>query len=130
MKKNAVLIDNLHFANGVMLSDNEEFVIVAETARNRIHRYYLKGLKKGTHDIFVDGLPGHPDNLQSDGKGGFLVPLIVAVDSGYPSPFQIFGPFPPLRKLISRIIGLIELGFKFTNQIYPNELAQKGEHLV
>lgn len=58
------------FANGVVLSDDEEFVLVAETMKARVLRYYLKGPKEGTFDIFVDGLPGLTDNLSRDGKGG------------------------------------------------------------
>jgi sugar lactone lactonase YvrE len=33
-----VLIDGLHFANGVQLSKNEDFVIVCETMRSRVWR--------------------------------------------------------------------------------------------
>lgn len=56
--KSKVLLDGLWFANGVALSPKEDFVLVSETARSQIRRYYLKGEKKGTDDIFVDGLPG------------------------------------------------------------------------
>nr|CAH7738619.1 unnamed protein product [Callosobruchus chinensis] len=129
-KKNKVLIDKLHFANGVQLSDDEEFVIVAETHRNRIHRYYLKGSKKGTHDIFIDGLPGMPDNLKSDGKGGFFVPLIVAVDSNHTAPSQLIGPYPMIRKIAARFLGVIELAFKTVDMHYPNEFSRKAVHYV
>ncbi|KAJ8957682.1 hypothetical protein NQ318_017574 [Aromia moschata] len=128
--KNTVLMDKLHFANGVALSEDEEFVIVAETARNRIHRYYLKGPKRGTRDIFADGLPGMPDNFKADGKGGFFVPLVIAVDADHPSPHQAVGTFPLLRKLIARVFGLVQLGFELINKVYPCEFAQKGMHFV
>jgi len=38
-KRNTVLIKNLQFANGVELSDDESFIVVAETAKYRIHKY-------------------------------------------------------------------------------------------
>lgn len=57
-KLNVLLIDKLFFANGVALSPNEDFVVVAECAGSQIKRYYLKGSKSGTTDIFIDGLPG------------------------------------------------------------------------
>lgn len=41
-------------------------------------RYYLKGEKKGESDTFVDGLPGYPDNIRSNGRGGFFVVLFQA----------------------------------------------------
>jgi sugar lactone lactonase YvrE len=37
-KKNSVLISDLHFTNGVQLSKNEDFVLVAETFRARVWR--------------------------------------------------------------------------------------------
>lgn len=38
MKISTVLIDNLHFANGVQLSKDEDFVMVAELMRSRVWR--------------------------------------------------------------------------------------------
>ena len=70
-----VLLDGLYFANGVALSANEDFVLVNETYRYRITRYWLKGDKAGQHDIFIDNLPGLPDNLQGDRNGTFWVAL-------------------------------------------------------
>jgi sugar lactone lactonase YvrE len=73
--KTEVLLDGLYFANGVALSQNEDFVLVNETYRYRIQRYWLKGDKAGTHDLFADNLPGMPDNLQGDRAGTFWVAL-------------------------------------------------------
>jgi sugar lactone lactonase YvrE len=58
-----VLIDGLQFANGVALDSTEASVFVAETGRYRIHRHWLSGDRAGQTDIFVDNLPGFPDNL-------------------------------------------------------------------
>jgi len=73
--KTEVLLKDLYFANGVALSANEDFVLLNETYRYRISRYWLKGEKAGTHDIFIDNLPGLPDNLQGDRAGTFWVAL-------------------------------------------------------
>lgn len=70
-----VLLEGLYFANGVALSANEDFVLVNETYRYRITRYWLKGEKAGQHDVFIDNLPGLPDNLQGDRAGTFWVAL-------------------------------------------------------
>lgn len=37
-KKNTVLLNGLHFANGVQLSKNEDFVLVADMMQSRIMR--------------------------------------------------------------------------------------------
>jgi sugar lactone lactonase YvrE len=70
-----VLLKDLYFANGVALSANEDFVLVNETYRYRISRYWLKGEQAGTQDVFIDNLPGLPDNLQGDRAGTFWVAL-------------------------------------------------------
>ncbi|QRY78873.1 SMP-30/gluconolactonase/LRE family protein [Pseudomonas sp. PDNC002] len=73
--KTETLLKELYFANGVALSQNEDFVLVNETYRYRITRYWLKGEKAGQHDVFIDNLPGLPDNLASDRHGTFWVAL-------------------------------------------------------
>lgn len=129
-KKNEVLIDGLHFANGVVLSPAEDFVLVAETTKSRIHRYYLKGPKKGNRDIFIDGLPGLPDNLKSDGQGGFLAPLVFLRNKTNPVLFQSLGPFPLLRKFIVRVLALFEMIFEQMDRIYPNYYAKRMVHWI
>ncbi|XP_066996419.2 adipocyte plasma membrane-associated protein Hemomucin [Anabrus simplex] len=129
-KQSKVLIDQLQFANGVVLSPEEDFVLVAETARSRIHRYYLKGPKQGTNDIFIDGLPGLPDNLKSDGEGGFFVPLVAARDAMQPVVSQILGPYPIVRKFLARLMAMIEMPFHYVNRIYPNYYTKRAAHWI
>ncbi|MEH6483793.1 MULTISPECIES: SMP-30/gluconolactonase/LRE family protein [Pseudomonas] len=73
--KTQVLLKDLYFANGVALSAKEDFVLVNETYRYRITRYWLKGEKAGQHEVFIDNLPGLPDNLEGDRAGTFWVAL-------------------------------------------------------
>ncbi|AYC33681.1 SMP-30/gluconolactonase/LRE family protein [Pseudomonas cavernae] len=73
--KTEVLLKDLYFANGVALSAKEDFVLVNETYRYRITRYWLQGAKAGQHEVFIDNLPGLPDNLQGDRAGTFWVAL-------------------------------------------------------
>ncbi|MEH6545945.1 MAG: SMP-30/gluconolactonase/LRE family protein [Sneathiella sp.] len=72
------LLSELHFANGVCLAADESFVLVAETAAARILKYHLTGAKKGQSEIFVDQLPGLPDNLSLGSDGLIWVALVVA----------------------------------------------------
>ena len=85
------LIKDLYFANGVALSSDQAFVLVNETYRYRITRYWLKGPKTGTRDVFIDNLPGFPDNISSDRQGTFWLALFTVrndvVDRLHPYPF-------------------------------------------
>jgi sugar lactone lactonase YvrE len=70
-----VVLDNLFYANGVALAADESFVLVAEFLAFRIVRHWLTGPRTGSHEIFVDGLPGYPDNITRTPGGHFLVGL-------------------------------------------------------
>ncbi|MCD9560899.1 hypothetical protein HAX54_019722 [Datura stramonium] len=73
-KEVTVLLSGLAFANGVALSKDRSFVLVAETSTCRIMRYWLKGPHAGKHDTFAE-LPGFPDNIRINSKGEFWVAL-------------------------------------------------------
>lgn len=127
-KKNEVLVKDLLFANGVMLSEDESFVIVMETGASRITKYNLKGPKVGKREFFIEGLPGLPDNIHSDGQGGYLVTLFSYVDSQHPQLFQIIMPHPNIRKMAARVIAGIEYPFKFLQSSYPNYYFERIIH--
>jgi len=40
-------------------------------------RYFLKGPRKGESEVFVDGLPGLPDNIRPTGRGGYYIGLAI-----------------------------------------------------
>ncbi|MBT8420433.1 MAG: SMP-30/gluconolactonase/LRE family protein [Gammaproteobacteria bacterium] len=90
-KETKVLLRDLYFANGVALSQNEDFVVVNETYRYRVVRYWLKGEKAGTHEIFIDNLPGFPDGISANRRGTFWLaipaPRKALVDNLHPKPF-------------------------------------------
>ncbi|WP_328801556.1 SMP-30/gluconolactonase/LRE family protein [Paenibacillus sp. LX16] len=90
-KQTTVLLEGLYFANGVALSADEDFVLVAESYHYQLTRYWLKGPKKGTSDIFVDNLAGFPDNITRDDQGHFWVGLFTTripfVDQMHESPW-------------------------------------------
>ncbi len=76
-KKTVTLMKDLFFPNGVAISKNEDFFVVNETYKYRIHRYWIKGPKAGTSEIWIENLPGFPDNISSDGKGHFYLALFT-----------------------------------------------------
>ncbi|XP_027351879.1 protein STRICTOSIDINE SYNTHASE-LIKE 10 [Abrus precatorius] len=73
-KKVTVLLRNLAFANGVALSKDGSFVLVAETTSFRILRLWLRGPNAGEVDTFAV-VPGFPDNIRRNSEGQFWVAL-------------------------------------------------------
>jgi sugar lactone lactonase YvrE len=87
-----VLLDGLSFANGVALARDGSFVLVNETYLYRVRRYWLTGARQGTSDIFLDHLPGFPDNLTRDpATGHFWIALFTVRNPAmaflHPHPF-------------------------------------------
>ncbi|MCL6416903.1 SMP-30/gluconolactonase/LRE family protein [Aestuariirhabdus sp. Z084] len=99
--KTTVLMHDLYFANGIALSTKEDFVLVNETYRYRIQRYWLSGPKAGTHDLFIDNLPGLPDGVSGNRKGTFWVALATprkdSVDQMHKTPWlkDLIAKLPP-----------------------------------
>ena len=91
-----VMMDGLFFANGVTLGPNEDYVLVNETGMGRVQRLWLKGGKAGRQDVFIDELPGTPDNIRFDGENTFWIAmpsLRASLDS--------LATLPRLRALLS-----------------------------
>lgn len=75
-----VLMEGLYFANGVVLAEDESFVLVAETGARQIQKYWLKGPLTGTSELFAVDMPGMPDNMSLGSDGLFWVALPSATD--------------------------------------------------
>ncbi|KAI4348614.1 hypothetical protein L6164_009319 [Bauhinia variegata] len=73
-KEVTVLLHGLAFANGVALSKDGSFLLVAESNTCRILKLWLRGPNAGQVDTFAE-LPGFPDNVRRNSKGEFWVAL-------------------------------------------------------
>jgi sugar lactone lactonase YvrE len=94
-----VLLKGLQFANGVALTADESFVLVTETGNYDVLRYWLKGEKAGTHDVFFDNLPGIPDGISGNGNGTFWVALFAPRNQA----LDAMSDKPLLRELVFRL---------------------------
>lgn len=70
-----VLLDDLDFANGVALAQDESFILVAETGGYRVTRLDLAGPEAGRRSVVIDNLPGMPDNMSTGDSGVFWIAL-------------------------------------------------------
>jgi sugar lactone lactonase YvrE len=97
--RTTVELDRLTFANGVAMGPDDAFVLVNEWAGYRVTRLWLTGPKRGTREVFVDDLPGYPDNIHRDARGLYWIGLVVrrnpVLDRLHPHPF--------LMKILPRI---------------------------
>jgi len=93
------LISGLNYANGVAISEDGSYLIIAETGNYRILKHWLEGDSEGDTLVLIDNLPGFPDNIKSglDGRFwiGFAAPRNELIDRLSDKPF--------LRKVIQRL---------------------------
>uniref|UniRef100_A0A914H078 Strictosidine synthase conserved region domain-containing protein n=1 Tax=Globodera rostochiensis TaxID=31243 RepID=A0A914H078_GLORO len=103
-----VLVDGLNFANGVQIHPDRQSVLFCESASSRIQRYYYAGPKKGRQQIFVDNLPGFPDNIRlSASRQSLYVALFGHRSKDSPDWFDLLGPWPMARKFLGELIMLL-----------------------
>ncbi len=133
-KETEVLLEGLYFANGVALSQREDFVLVNETYRFRITRLWLTGARAGASEVFVDNLPGYPDGVSANGQGTFWVGLFTIRNPMAES----LAPRPWAKKLLSKLpqaafpkpvpYGFI-LGLNEKGEVIHNLQDPAGKHL-
>ncbi len=99
-----LVLDGVFFANGVAISPDQSFLLLAETSRYRVQRVWLSGPKKGQSEIFIDNLPGFPDNLHGNGQGLFW----LALSSTRKSIVDYTAERPFIRKLLYRLPEAIQ----------------------
>jgi len=93
------LLDNLNYANGVAISEDNRFLVIAETSNYRVLRYWLSGPQQGTSEVILDNLPGFPDNIKTGHNGRFWLGLAAPRNA----LLDRVADKPWLRKVIQRL---------------------------
>jgi sugar lactone lactonase YvrE len=82
------LIDSTYFGNGVVISKDQDYLLMVETTKYRIIKYWLTGEKSGQTKLFMDNLPGFPNgiSIREDGSYwlGFSTKRNEALDEIHP----------------------------------------------
>jgi sugar lactone lactonase YvrE len=102
-KKTDLLLDGLHFANGVAVDPGQQFVLVNETGSYLVRKYWIAGEKKGQDEILIDNLPGFPDGISAGTHGVFW----IALASPRNALMDKLAPRPFLRKVIVRLPAIL-----------------------
>ena len=89
------LAAGLAYANGVALSPDASFAVVAETNRARLMKV---DLATGEMSVFVDGLPALPDGVTAAADGFWIAGI------ARPAPVAAkLAPYPALRTLAAHV---------------------------
>lgn len=122
-KKTTTILRDLIFPNGITIMPDGESLLFAETWACRINRYYFAGAKKGQRELFIDNLPGYPDNINrgSDGK------IWIALLGMRTKAFDLAMKKPEFRKRMARHIPADEWLFPNINRGCVLHVAKDGE---
>ena len=98
-----ILDDQLAFPNGVQLSADKQSVLVCETTLARVIRHVIGGNSTGVgkSEVFIDNLPGIPDNIRLTSNGNYWIAFAMIRHQGQPSLLDRLRNWPKLRKILS-----------------------------
>lgn len=99
--KTRTILKNLVFPNGICMTHDGSSFLFAETWSCRISRYWYGGPKAGTVEVFMDNLPGYPDNINRASDGHFWLAF-----AGMRSPvFDLAMEMPDFRRRMVKQIA-------------------------
>ncbi len=102
-KQTTTVLEGLSFANGVALSRDGSYLLIAETGTYRVLKHWLAGPKIGQTETLLENLPGFPDNINGNPDGTFWMGLV----SPRSPVVDLVSSSPLLRKIILRLPAAI-----------------------
>jgi sugar lactone lactonase YvrE len=98
-----ILDDQLSFPNGVQLSADKQSVLVCETTLARVIRHWISGnvTKIGKSEVFIDNLPGLPDNIRLTSSENYWIAFASIRHENKPSLLDHLRNWPRFRALLS-----------------------------
>nr|XP_004236089.1 protein STRICTOSIDINE SYNTHASE-LIKE 10-like [Solanum lycopersicum] len=75
-KQVTLLLNKLSGPAGIALSKDKSFLLVSEAIGKRIRRFWLKGAKANSSDVFAN-IDGNPDNIKRTVSGDFWVAVVT-----------------------------------------------------
>jgi len=128
-KEVEVLASGISWANGIELQQGEEeWVIFCETGRARLMKHYLKGDKKGQTEVYLDNMPGLPDNIRINDNGNYYVGLVSPRIPGKPHILPMISPHNLARKFLARLMAMVMIPFKILNSVMPIAVSLRFEY--
>ncbi len=101
--KARIVLDGLNFANGVAVSEDQQYLLIAETGTYRILKHWIAGPDAGKTEVLIDNLPGFPDNINNGLNERFWIGLVsprsALLDRYSHSPF--------IRRIMQRLPAFV-----------------------
>ncbi|CAG2178492.1 unnamed protein product, partial [Oppiella nova] len=130
-KTSVKLRTGIRFANGLQLSADKKYLLVAETQNLRISKISLQTIHKAIkanrqltdteYEVFAT-LPGEPDNIRLDPNGDVLVGMFAVRHNGKVG-FDYLTSWPLISKGVARTMYVLSLAITAIND---NTIGSSG----
>jgi len=97
------VLQNINYANGIAISNDQQYLLINETGHYRVLRYWLQGASAGTREIVLENIPGFPDNINTGLAGHFWIGLVAPRND----LIDVLSGSPLSRKVIQRLPAFI-----------------------
>lgn len=105
-KKTTVILKNLTYPNGIAMSRNRDFLLFAETTKNRISKLWLQpSTKAGNVQVFAR-LPSYPDNIKMNHNGELWVALYSTTTDSWITNYKASMNFNTTKVLVEDGSGM------------------------
>ncbi|XP_054161640.1 adipocyte plasma membrane-associated protein-like [Oppia nitens] len=133
-KVSQVLRKGFRFSNGIEISKDNKYLLIAETDTFTIHKIQMKNIHNALKDnkqivdnemeVFAKHLPAEPDNIRIDRNGDVWMGAFLVRTDGK-SLRDHLSDWPFVRKTVCRVMYLASLVVDFINtNVTPNPMLQ------
>ena len=98
-KQTTKVAGGFSFANGLALSKDDDYLVIASTGEYKVEKIWLKGEKAGQRETIITNFPGFPDNINPSSDGTFWIGLV----SPRSDPIDQLAGKPFVRKIVQRL---------------------------
>ncbi|GFT39149.1 adipocyte plasma membrane-associated protein [Trichonephila clavipes] len=102
-KKVTVILKDLAFANGVVLTHDGTALLIAEGSNNKVFKYHIAGPKEGLNEELLMKLPGEPDNIKRSKNGNYWVTVATARTVDNPTILDRISKKPLIRSIFLHV---------------------------
>lgn len=124
----AIIWDKLWYPTSIEITDDRSAILVAEFSSRKVLKYFIKGPKKGTSEVWVENLPGESDHLIRSAdktKETYWMPIVNARNQSKPNLLDFMSDKPYLRKEILDQYFAIGSRLEQLGQEYGSEQLEK-----
>ncbi|RWS17337.1 Adipocyte plasma membrane-associated protein-like protein [Dinothrombium tinctorium] len=115
------LINNLWNPKGLEITDDKEAILICESTKRRVLKYYIRGGKTGKSEVFSDSLPGEPENIRRGATTStetFWITFSSARTTREPSYGDYLTDYPSIRLVIARFFYAIGSLIQFVGNAF------------